>query len=248
MALSQYLTKLGYGTRRETTRLLDAGRVTHADGTVLRDADACPQRVAHVDVRVDGEPLDPPSGSVILYHKPVGLVCSTREANSASPLVYAHFPARVLKRTPVLATVGRLDRDTSGLLLLTDDGALNHRLTSPRHHVPKGYRATLAEPVTPAAASTVVETFASGTLRLHGETTPCAPAAAAFVTPTELQVTLHEGRYHQVRRMCAAVGLHVAALHRESLGPLTLGTLPPGAWRVLEPAEVTALTASRSAP
>jgi 16S rRNA pseudouridine516 synthase len=159
-------------------------------------------------------------------------------------LVYALLPERFLQRTPVMATVGRLDRDTSGLLLLTDDGALNHRLTSPRHHVAKCYHVTVDQPVPDA----VIALFASGTLQLHGESTPCAPAPTERVTPTTLRVTLHEGRYHQVRRMCAAVGLHVTALHREAFGALTLGDLAPGRWRLLERDERDVLNGSRSAP
>lgn len=244
MGLSQYLMRLGYGTRRDTARLLADGRVRRADGTRLQDADDCPRRVPHDDIFVDDAPLDPPPGSVLLVHKPVGMVCSTRDASAQAPLVYALLPDRVLQRTPVLATIGRLDRDTSGLLLLTDDGALNHRLTSPRHHVAKCYRVTVNEPV----PDEVLSLFASGTLLLQGETTPCAPAPTERVTPTVLRMTLHEGRYHQVRRMCAAVGLHVTALHREAFGPLTLGELAPGQWRVLTRDERDALTGSRSAP
>ena len=139
------------------------------------------------------------------------------------------LPERWRRRHPVVTTVGRLDKDTSGLLLLTDLSPLVHRLTSPRHKVPKVYRATLAADL-PADAGAV---FASGRLVLAGETDPCAPAELAVLGPREAQVTLTEGRYHQVRRMLAAVGCEVVTLHRERFGPLALGDLAPGAWREL---------------
>lgn len=140
MSLIKHLARLGYGSRREVTALVAARRVTRADGTILRDGDAW----QHDDVCVGGEPLDPPPGVLLMLHKPVGVTCSSKDV---PPLVYDLLPARFLARTPVIAPVGRLDRDTSGLLLLTDDGPLNHRLTSPRHHVSRTYRATLAHDV-----------------------------------------------------------------------------------------------------
>ena len=222
MKLIKYLSNLGYGTRREVTALVAHRYVTFPDGRVAREGDA----FTHDALLVRGAPLDPPPGSVIMLHKPVGYVCSTREE---SKLVYELLPSRFLKRSPVMATVGRLDRDTSGLLLLTDDGQLNHRLTSPRSHVPKVYEATLASDLRGDEA----ERFASGTLMLDGETTPLAPAALEVLGPRTARVTVHEGRYHQVRRMFAAVGNYVTGLRRTAVGELTLNALPPGQWRVL---------------
>ncbi len=233
MSLARTLARLGYGTRRDAEALIAARRVTNSDGLPYRDADAPP----HEDVRVDGAPLDPPAGSVVLLHKPVGYVCSTSDR---PPLVYELLPPRFPKRDPVMATVGRLDADTSGLLLLTDDGALNHRLTSPRSHVFKTYEATLAEPLRGDEA----ERFASGSLQLAGETAPLLPASLVVHHERLVAVTIREGRYHQVRRMFAAVGNHVTALHRTDFGALSLGDLAPGAWRVLRADEVTALAAS----
>lgn len=232
-SLAKTLARLGYGTRREVEALLAARRITSATGRPWRDADAPPPE----DIRVDGEPLDPPAGSVVLLHKPVGYVCSTSDR---PPLVYELLPPRFPKRDPVMATVGRLDADTSGVLLLTDDGALNHRLTSPRSHVSKRYDVTLAEPLRGDEA----DRFASGTLHLAGEPTPVLPAALTVHDAYHATVTLHEGRYHQVRRMFAAVGNHVLALHRSAFGPITAGDLAPGAWRVLMPEETAALAAS----
>lgn len=210
--------------------LVTARRVTHADGSVARDTDAW----THIDLRVDRDPLDPAPGSVLLLHKPVGYVCSSRDV---PPLVYDLLPERFLRRTPVIAPVGRLDRDTSGLLLLTDDGALNHRLTAPRGHTPKIYRATLSSDL----AGDEGDRFGSGTLTLSGDHKSLAPAVLRIITPREIEITITEGRYHQVRRMFAAVGNHVVTLARISIGELTLGDLARGTWRQLTDAERTLL-------
>jgi len=230
VSLSRALVRLGYGTRKEVERLLADRRVTTATGVVLRERDLS----AHADIRVDGAPLDPPPGAVLMLHKPHGYVCSTSDR---PPLVYDLLPPRFLRRDPVMAPVGRLDAETTGLLLLTDDGPLNHQLTSPKWHLPKCYHVTLAE----AVRGDEAERFASGTLMLSGETTPLRPARLEVCTPSEVRLTIHEGRYHQVRRMFAAVGNHVTALHRTGVGPLTLGELPRGAWRTLTDDEVTRL-------
>ena len=133
-----------------------------------------------------------------------------------------------------MATVGRLDRDTSGLLLMTDDGALLHRIISPRSHVAKVYEASLARPLEGGEA----DIFASGTLMLRSETTPLAPAKLEVLGPTQARLTIVEGRYHQVRRMFAAVGNHVETLRRSAIGGLVLSGLEPGQWRLLDHAEV----------
>lgn len=230
MKLDRYIANLGYGSRREVAKLLEQGRVRDRNGAPLGPRDA----FVHEEVRLDGEPLDPAPGVVLMLHKPVGYVCSTSEATR---LIYEMLPARFLHRNPVVAPVGRLDRDTSGLLLLTDDGQLNHRLTSPRTHVPKTYEARLARDLRGDEALV----FASGTMMLKNETEPLKPAALEVVDERTARVTLTEGRYHQVRRMFAAVGNHVEALHRSALGPLELRELPVGAWRVLAADELRLL-------
>ncbi len=232
--LARYLANLGYGSRRQVTAMLEDGRVTRADGSSLTEGDA----FSHADVRVDGEVLDPPPGVVIMLHKPVGYVCSTADRN---PLVYELLPDRFRERSPVIAPVGRLDRDTSGLLLLTDSGQTNHRLTSPRANIPKVYVAGLASDLRGDEA----ELFASGTLILNGEASPLAPVVLEVLDSRRARVTLREGRYHQVRRMFAAVGNHVDTLHRSSIGALELGTLPLGAWRELDDGDVGMLQSSR---
>ena len=197
---------------------------------------------SHDDVRVDREMLDPPPGCVIVLNKPVGYVCSARDASN--PLVYDLLPSRFQQRAPKLVSVGRLDRDTSGLLLLTDDGALNHRLTSPRSHVAKVYDVTLARPIECDA----IARLTNGSLVLANETDPIEPADIEVIAPMHVRLTLQEGRYHQARRMFAAIGNHVVTLHRSQVGGLQLDDLEPGKWRVLAHDERALLTTPRVSP
>jgi 16S rRNA pseudouridine516 synthase len=234
--LDRLLANLGYGARREVQQLIFAGRVK-LDGEVAAHED---QRIALTPdlperLSVAGKPLDPPPGMVVMLHKPVGVTCSHKDAG---PLVYDLLPDRWRRRNPSLSSVGRLDKETSGLLLFTDDGALMHRIISPKRHVSKRYEATLARPLEGGEA----EVFASGALRLEGEDKPLLPATLEVIAPDRARLTIVEGRYHQVRRMFAAVGNHVTALHRTSVGGLTLpDALAPGDHRVLAPAEVEAV-------
>lgn len=221
--LDQLLANLGYCSRREARSWVDAGRVA-VRGTAARDSGA---KAEPADVRVDGEPLDHPDGLLLLLHKPVGVVCSHDPREG--PSVYDLLPPRWRARNPQVTSVGRLDKDTSGLLLLTDQSALVHRLTSPRHKVPKVYRATVDRDL-PAELAPL---FAGGTLVLAGEREPCAPAALRLLDARTAELTLTEGRYHQVRRMFAAAGATVLTLHRTQFGALTLGDLPAGRWREL---------------
>ena len=155
-------------------------------------------------------------------------------------IVYDLLPPRFRARAPQLSTVGRLDRDTSGLLLLTDDGALLHRIVSPKARLSKAYEATLAQDLRGDEAAL----FASGTLLLESEETPLAPATLEVLGPRHARLVLTEGRYHQVRRMFAATGNHVETLHRPRIGGLSLGDLAPGQWRLLEPADLQRLFAT----
>lgn len=221
--LDQLLANLGYCSRREARDWVRAGRVMVA-GVAAKDSG---DKADPGAVRVDGEPLDHPDGLLLLLHKPLGLVCSHDEREG--PNVYSLLPERWRRRHPVVTSVGRLDKDTSGLLLLTDQSALVHRLTSPRHKVPKVYRATVDRDLAPE----LVTRFAAGTLILAGETEPCAPAELQIIASREAVLTLTEGRYHQVRRMFAAAGSTVLTLQRERFGGLDLGGLAPGQWREL---------------
>jgi len=238
--LLRRIANLGYGSRKEVTAMFREGRITHANGEVLYADDALDEHASHEEVRVDGEPLDPPPGLLLMLNKPVGYTCSTKDKGH---VVHELLPPRFALRDPALSTVGRLDRDTSGLLLLTDDGALLHRITSPKSHVPKVYEATLARPLRGDEA----EIFASGRLRLESEVEPLLPAELEVLEPWRARLTLHEGRYHQARRMFAAVGNHVETLHRASVGALTLGDLVAGEWRVLGEAERALVFAATSA-
>jgi 16S rRNA pseudouridine516 synthase len=185
------------------------------------------KRVDPAEVEVDGQPLDHPEGLLLVLHKPLGLVCS--HDSREGPNVYSLLPERWQQRNPQVTSIGRLDKETSGLLLLTDQSALVHRLTSPKHKVAKVYRATVDRDLGPE----LVPRFASGTLQLEDEEKPCAPAELTLVSPREVLLTLTEGRYHQVRRMFAACGATVLTLHRERFGELELGDLTPGTWREL---------------
>ncbi len=222
MKLVKHIANLGYGSRKDVQWMFREGRITDADGEVLYADDAVPFDT----IRVDGEPLDPSPGLLLMLNKPVGHTCSTKDPGR---IVYDLLPPRFRLRNPALSTVGRLDRDTSGLLLLTDDGQLLHRIIAPKSKLPKVYLASLANDLRGDEAAI----FASGTLMLDNETTPLLPAELEVLDARNARLTLHEGRYHQVRRMFAAVGNHVEALHRECIGGLALGDLPEGQWRTL---------------
>lgn len=234
--LLRHIANLGYGSRKDVAAMFRAGRITDARGEVLYADDAA----AHDDVRIDGVALDPPAGVVLMLHKPTGVTCSSRDRGR---LVYELLPPRFARRSPTLSAVGRLDRDTSGLLLLTDDGPLLHRIIAPKSKLPKVYEATLAQPLRGDEAAL----FASGTLLLESEKTPLLPATLETLAPTQARLTLHEGRYHQARRMFAAVGNHVIALQRSHVGGLALGALPVGEWRMLVQADIAALFARDAA-
>ena len=222
MKLVKHLANLGYGSRKQVSLMFRAGRITDAQGEVMYADDP----LDHDTMRVDGEPLDPVQGLLIALHKPVGYTCSTKDPGR---IVYDLLPPRYRLRSPLLSSVGRLDRDTSGLLLFTDDGALLHRISSPKSKLSKAYAATLAN----ALRGDEAGLFASGTLMLESEQTPLLPADLEVVDARHVRLTLHEGRYHQARRMFAAVGNHVEALHRSRIGGLELGGLSSGEWRIL---------------
>ena len=234
--IDKLLGSMGYGSRAEIARLARAGGVV-LDGEDVLDVSRRIPITPDLPTRmeIDGEPLDPAPGLVILLNKPLGMTCSHKEDGA---LVYDVLPDRWRRRDPAVSTIGRLDKQTTGLLLLTDDGDLLHRVISPKRHVAKVYRATLARPLQGNEGAL----FASGELMLEGESKPLAPAVLEPVSPTEALLTVAEGRYHQVRRMFAAVGNHVEALHRERLGGLTLpADLAPGAWRLLTPDEIASI-------
>jgi 16S rRNA pseudouridine516 synthase len=227
MRLDRLIANLGYGSRREVQGWCREGYITDRAGTPLRhDAN-----VEAANVLFDGEALDPVAPLTLMLHKPAGYTCSNKDTGR---LVYELLPERYRFRDPVLSSVGRLDRETSGLLMFTDDGALLHRIISPKQHVPKVYEVVVADPL----RGDEVEVFSSGTLMLDGEDTPLKPAGFERLGEHSARLTLHEGRYHQVRRMFGALGNRVVELHRSAVGALTLEGLEEGQWRRLDESDL----------
>ncbi|HSV69691.1 MAG TPA: 16S rRNA pseudouridine(516) synthase [Methylibium sp.] len=230
MRWSQILFSQGFGSRRECEALLRAGLVRH-DGTPIEDG------AAEVDpdglrFEVEGRPWLFHERAVVMLHKPPGYECSQKPG--AWPSVLTLLPAPLRRRG--VQPVGRLDQDTTGLLLLTDDGALLHRLTHPKHHLPKVYEVATAEPVT----AEQVARLADGVV-LRDDPLPVRAAACVATGERSLRLTLTEGKYHQVKRMVAAAGNHVERLHRSAFGGLSLpDDLPPGAWRWVDRAGLDA--------
>lgn len=227
MRLDRLIANLGYGSRREVQAWCREGYITDRAGAPLRhDANVEP-----ANVLFDGDELDPVAPLSLMLHKPAGYTCSTKDTGR---LVYELLPERFRFRDPVLSSVGRLDRETSGLLLFTDDGSLLHRIISPKQHVPKVYEVVVADPLRGDEANV----FGSGTLMLDGEDTPLKPAGFEQLGDHRARLTLHEGRYHQVRRMFGAMGNRVVELHRSAVGGLTLEGLEEGQWRRLDESDL----------
>lgn len=229
MRLAQVLYSQGFGSRRECTGLIAAGLVQHA-GQVLHDPDI-ELPTDGLELVVQGQRWPCRDRAVLLLHKPAGYECSRTPQRHPSVLSLLPLPLRNRGVQPV----GRLDQDTTGLLLLTDDGPLLHRLTSPRHHVPKAYRVGTKHEVDDAQIARLL----AGVV-LHDDPKPALALACERVAPCEVLLTLDEGRYHQVKRMLAAVGNRVEGLHRSRFGALVLpADLAPGQWRWLDgPASV----------
>jgi 16S rRNA pseudouridine516 synthase len=221
--LDQMLSAYGYCSRSEASRWVRAGRV-RVRGEICKASDA---KALATDVLVDGEPLECPDGILALLHKPSGYVCS--HESREGPAVYDLLPPRWLKRNPPVTTIGRLDKDTTGVLLITDLGELVQRWTSPKHKVSKIYEVTVNADLRPE----LVELFAAGTLMIEGEYKPCLPAKLEILSPRTARLELVEGRYHQVKRMFAEQGCEAVRLHRSRVGEFELGDLTPGQWRLL---------------
>ncbi|MGE0737844.1 pseudouridine synthase [Sulfurimonas sp.] len=216
-----HLSNLGYCTRSEAKKFLSKN-VVSINGVRVFDVR---EKAHHSDITVDGEKLDDET-LVLLMHKPSGVVCSHSDGGV---LVYSLLPQRWQRRNPKIATIGRLDADTTGAILLTDDGALNHKLTSPKSDIAKLYEATLAQPLRGDEA----EIFASGTLMLHGEKKPLLPAKLEVISESVARLEICEGRYHQVKRMFGAVGNRVVALHRVRFGEFSVEDLKPSEYKIL---------------
>jgi len=243
--LDKLLTSRGLCSRREVQKMIASGAVTEIEGRPLKPD----TKVEAEKIRVNGRPLE---GELIyiLLNKPENTVCSHEDRGS---LVYELLPERFCRRSGGISCVGRLDKDTTGVLLITDDGALNHRLLSPKRHVRKVYEVWTQEPVSQEQA----ELFRAGGLYLEGDPKPLAAAEVRLLGDGEpcgeaeaaeepelschLLLTLTEGRYHQVKRMLEAVGNKVLRLHRRSFAGLGAGSLRPGQWRLLDDEEVLKL-------
>ena len=229
--LDKFLSDAGLASRRELKTLLKTGTVTVngkpvADGAAKLDPET--DRVC-----VHGEPVEGPRRVVLLLHKPAGYVTSTEDPRDRT--VMELIPSALLRQKPV--PVGRLDKETEGLLLLTNDGDLAHRLISPKHGVEKRYYARHEG----TASLEDVEAFAAGLTLKDG--TLCRPAVLRPLGPGESEITVTEGKYHQVRRMMASRGMTVTYLRREQEGPLGLDGLALGETRELTEEEIAALCA-----
>ncbi len=229
MRWSQLLFSQGFGTRRVCAGLI-ASQAVSAGANVIDD-DAEVDAIDGLAFEVNGQPWQYHASALILLHKPAGYECSQKPRHHPSVLSLLPPPLRMRS----VQTIGRLDEDTTGLLLLTDDGALIHRLTSPKHHVPKVYEARCKH----AMDQEQVDRLLRGVV-LDDDPAPVRAAAAVMLSPTLLRLTLTEGKYHQVKRMVAAVSNRVEALHRSRYGALALpADLATGQWCWVEPEQIT---------
>lgn len=233
LRLERLLANLGYGSRKAVHAAIKSGIVSVA-GEIVRDpaAQYAPEDLK--DATFDGEPLDPVSPMTILLHKPRGYTCSSDEQGL---LVYDLLPPRWKQRDPLLSTAGRLDKDSTGLVLMTDDGQLLHKIISPKINVEKHYHVTLSDDL----KGDETTLFASGEFLLKNDNKPLKSAQWIPDGPKSGTMILHEGRYHQIRRMFGACGNHVEALHRFRLGGLMLEGLGEGQYKILDDGELAAI-------
>ncbi|OOE71532.1 16S rRNA pseudouridine(516) synthase RsuA [Salinivibrio kushneri] len=229
MRLDKFLCETLGVTRKQAGRVLKSERVT-VDGEVIKSGAVKVNE--HEEVAFEGRPLTLSGPRYFMMHKPAGVVCSHEDA--FNPTVFVLLEEVNAEK---LHIAGRLDADTTGLLLLTDDGQWSHRITSPKHQCSKTYRVWLVDPISPETAPA----FKEGVM-LRGEKQPTLPATLEKVGDYEALLTIQEGKYHQVKRMFAAVGNKVDALHRESIGHLVLDEhLEPGEYRPLTDEEIALL-------
>jgi 16S rRNA pseudouridine516 synthase len=243
MELQEILYRQGFGTRRVCAGLVQQGHVS-VEGRSVTDAFAEFEATEGLAFTVQGTTWQYHEKAYLMLHKPAGTECSQKP--STYPSIYTLLPAPLRQRpnkgaVQGVQAIGRLDQDTTGLLLLTDDGQFIHRMGSPKHHVPKVYEVTTKHPVDAGQ----VERLLAGVV-LDDDPKPVRAAACEAPAPLHLRLTLTEGKYHQVKRMVAAVGNRVEGLHRSRIGPLSLpADLAPGQWRWLEAGEVEALRSGK---
>lgn len=232
MRVDRLLSNLGYASRKEAARACRAGLVT-LNGEAIAKADQSIDMnlVRQGALALNGEPVDPPAPLTIMLNKPAGYTCSHKDVGA---LVYDLLPYRWRNRKPAFSTVGRLDKETTGQLLLTDDGDLLHRIIHPRSHSPRHYRVTTRD----ALGGDETMLFSSGTFLINGDDKPLRPAIWRPETDSSGVMILDEGRYHQIRRMFEALGNQVVTLHRFQTGSLELGDIEEGQYKILREEEI----------
>ena len=251
MQLQDILFSQGFGTRRVCAGLIQQGLVQVYPPGSAEQALACTQAADEFEesgLRFRAQGVDWPyfERAYLMLHKPPGTECSQKP--STYPSIYTLLPSPLRLRPQKAAvqgvqSVGRLDQDTTGLLLLTDDGKFIHRMSSPKHHVPKVYEVTVKHPLDDRQVGKLL----AGVV-LDDDPKPVRAAACVAVGELHLRLTLTEGKYHQVKRMVAAVGNRVEGLHRSQIGGLKLpDDLKPGQWRWLYPADLATIAGSSSA-
>lgn len=239
--LDKLLSNLGYCSRREVAFLIKEKRLRLNDVPLEKsDAAVTLEAARSGALTLDGEALDPPAPFTVMLHKPAGYICSHDEKGQ---LIYALLPERWQQRNPLLSSAGRLDKDSTGQVILTDDGALLHRITHPKTHAAKYYEVTLAKPLQGNEA----ELFASGTFLMQDDTKPLKPAIWEAKSANVGIMQLQEGRYHQIRRMFSTLGNEVVALHRFKTGGLALGDLPESEYRVLTESDIQLIIGATAA-
>ncbi len=232
MRLDRLLSNLGYATRKEAARACRAGLVTLNGETIARADQAVElELVRQGALALDGEIVDPPAPLTIMLNKPAGYTCSHKDVGA---LVYDLLPYRWRSRKPALSTVGRLDKASTGQLLLTDDGDLLHRIIHPRTHSPRHYRVCTRDSLRGDEA----KLFSSGAFLINGDDKPLKPATWSSETDNSGVMILNEGRYHQIRRMFQALDNEVVTLHRFQTGGLALGDIEEGQYKILRDEEV----------
>lgn len=219
--LDKLLSNLGYGSRKEIQYIAWSGAITHK-GKILKDVST---KVEPEDILINDEKIDA-SKLIIVMNKPKGFICSH---NDSAKLIYSLLPTRWQQRNPKISTIGRLDIDTSGVILLTDDGSLNHALTTPKKNITKIYEVELAS----ALRGDEIEIFNSGEMMLKGESKPCLPSKLTIKDSHHATVELTEGRYHQVKRMFGYVGNRVVSLHRSGFANIKVDDLKEGEFKII---------------
>jgi 16S rRNA pseudouridine516 synthase len=222
--IDQLFSNFGFGSRKDALAWLRAGRIQHMSQKISSVSD----KVLPGDLLIDNKPLEYPSGIYIALNKPAGFACTHSSAEGST--IYSLLPTSWHTRSPKVESVGRLDKDTTGIILLTDEMGLLHTLTSPKANISKEYRVTVEQ----SLKEYLVDAFRAGTLMLHNETKPCLPAELIITGEHTATIIITEGRFHQVKRMFAAFGFCVTELTRVRFGVVELGDLEVGKYRDCE--------------